>query len=158
MRKVTPFLCALLCSTSPAQPLNNVIDTAPLVAPVSAEPIQHQQAKQELSPGEQRIRAGIVLLGVLLDAMSKVQDKDTAEAAVAPVMRLSRELQTWGQGFASLPPLDEETQSVYEKRYLPIINKLNERIQLQADRIAAAEFYGSTNLPAALVKLVNSVQ
>ncbi len=112
----------------------------------------------DFSAGEARIRAGIVLLGMLHDTLAQVQDNNSAEVAVASVMRLSRELQTWGQGFAALPPLDEETQSAYEKRYLPIINKLNERIQLQADRIAAAEYYGSKNLPASLVKLVNSVQ
>lgn len=112
----------------------------------------------ELSPGESRIRAGIMLLVKLHDSMARVQDHDTAEAAVPTIMQLSRELQTWGQGFAALPPLDEDTQSSYEKRYLPIINKINESIQIQADRIAAAEFYGSKNLPAALVKLVNSVQ
>ena len=90
--------------------------------------------------------------------MARVQDKESAEAAVTVIMRLTRELPAWGQGFAALPPLDDETQSTLEKRYLPIINQLNERIQIQADRIAAAEFYGSENLPAALIKLVNSVQ
>ena len=119
---------------------------------------QSDQTQSKLSTGESRIRAGIVLLGALHDTMARVQDKDSAEAAVPVIMRLARELPTWGQGFAALPPLDEETQSSLEKRYLPIINQLNERIQIQADRIAAAEFYGSENLPAALVKLVNSVQ
>ena len=129
--------------------------TTPGVIPA---PESSHTAKPELSHGETRIRAGIVLLGLLLDAMSKVQDHDTAEAAVPTVMKISRELPTWGQGFTSLAPLDEATQSEYEKKYLPIINKLNERIQIQADRIAAAEFYGSENLPAAFIKLVQSVQ
>ncbi len=119
---------------------------------------QPEQKQPELSVGETRIRAGIVLLGALHDTMARVQDKESAEAAVTVIMRLTRELPAWGQGFAALPPLDEETQSTLEKRYLPIINQLNERIQIQADRIAAAEFYGSENLPAALIKLVNSVQ
>lgn len=125
-------------------------------------PVKQQKTasgtQTELSSGEARIRAGIVLLGALHDTMARVKDKDSAEAAVPVIMRLSRELPAWGQGFAALPPLDEETQSTLEKRYLPIINQLNERIQIQADRIAAAEFYGSENLPAALIKLVNSVQ
>lgn len=125
-------------------------------------PVRQQEPQEntlpQLSSGESRIRAGIVLLGALHDTMARVRDKDSAEAAVPVIMRLARELPTWGQGFAALPPLDEETQSTLEKRYLPIINQLNERIQIQADRIAAAEFYGSENLPAALVKLVNSVQ
>lgn len=119
---------------------------------------QEATTEVEISPGEARIRAGIVLLGILHDTMARIQDRDTAEAAVPTILRLVREFQTWGQGFTALPPLDEETQSDYEKRYIPIINNLNENIQIQADRIAAAEFYGSEALPAALVRLINSVQ
>ena len=130
--------------------------------PIEQQPVklemQSNQAQPELSVGESRIRAGIVLLGSLHDVMARVVDNESAEAAVPIIMRLTRELPTWGQGFAALPPLDEETQSTLEKRYLPIINQLNELIQIQADRLAAAEFYGSANLPAALIKLVNSVQ
>lgn len=119
---------------------------------------QEAPGELEISPGEARIRAGIVLLGILHDTMARIQDRDSAEAAVPTILRLVREFQTWGQGFTALPPLDEETQSDYEKRYIPIINNLNENIQIQADRIAAAEFYGSEALPAALVRLINSVQ
>lgn len=132
----------------------------PAEPPVSAqnhEPTTEQQAPA-LPVGEVRIRTGIVLLGYLHDTLAGIRDQDSAEAAVAPIMRLSRELQEWGQGFSALTPLDDETRSLYEKRYLPLIDKLNERIRAQGERIAAAEFYGSTNLPAALVRLVQSVQ
>lgn len=148
------FLLAAMASAS-AQDLQ---PTQPIEQQPVKQEIQSTQAQPELSVGESRIRAGIVLLGALHDTMARVLDKDSAEAAVPVIMRLSRELPTWGQGFAALPPLDEETQSTLEKRYLPVINQLNERIQIQADRIAAAEYYGSANLPAALIKLVNSVQ
>lgn len=108
--------------------------------------------------GEARIRAGIVMLGMLHDTMAKVKDHDSAEAAVPSIMRLSNELQAWGHGFNNMPPLDEATQSDYEKKYLPIILKINDRIKAQGERLAAAEFYGSQNLPAALVRFVNALQ
>ncbi len=127
-------------------------------APVPSAPLQERQQAPNIPPGEARIRAGIVLLGQLHDALAAVRDQDSAEAAVPPIMRLSRELQEWGQGFSAMTPLDEETRSLYENRYLPIINKINDHIRAQGERIAAAEFYGSTNLPAALVRLVQSVQ
>lgn len=142
------FFTLFLAATAPGYAQDTL-----LTAPQSIQPTETQ-----LAPGESRIRAGVVLLGMLHDTLARVHDKDTAEAAVPGIMKLSRELQLWGQGFAALPPLDEATQSEYEKRYLPIINRLNERIQVQAERVAAAEFYGSENLPAALVHLVNSVQ
>ena len=135
-------------SSTPPVPQQEEVAEEPAPAPKAEEP----------SPGEVRIRAGIVLLGVLHDTLARIQNTETAEAAVPDIMRISRELQVWGQGFAALPPLDETTQSDYEKKYLPIINKINESIRIQAERVAAAEFYGSENLPAALVRLVNSVQ
>ena len=138
---------------SPAPEASTTPTELPAEAPATAAEVEEQ-----LSPGERRIRAGIVLLGMLHNTLARIHDTETANEAVPSIMKLARELQLWGQGFAALPPLDEDTQSEYEKRYLPIINRLNEQIQIQAERISAAEFYGSENLPAALVHLVNSVQ
>lgn len=112
----------------------------------------------KLDPGEARIRAGIVLQGILHDTLAGVKDKESAESATGAIMRLSREMQEWAQGFAALPPLDEETRGLYEEKYLPIIRQMNNRIKAQGERIAAAEFYGSQNLPAALVRLVQAMQ
>ncbi len=139
-------------------PAEEAVQTRPVEAeaPVVAEEAP-QQAPQ-LSEAEQRIRAGIVMLGRLHELLAKIKDSASAEAAVAPIMRASGEFQTWAQGFSSLPPLDADTQRSYEKRYLPIIDELNTRIRIQGERIASAEFYGSQNLPAALVRLVISMQ
>lgn len=127
--------------------------------PVQAGPPMNQpQQHSTLSPGEARIQAGIVMLGVLHNTLASVKDKDSAEEATASIMRFSRELQEWSQGFSALPPLDEDTRMTYEEKYLPIIRQLNNRIRMQGERIAAAEFYGSQNLPAALVRLVQSAQ
>ena len=62
-------------------------------------------------------------------------------------------MQQWSQAFNNLPPLSEPEVLLYEDRYLPTIRKINKYIRTQADRLAAAEYYGSINLPAALVKL-----
>lgn len=132
--------------------------------PESSQPVQEnaivtpQTQDPKLEAGEGRIRAGIVLLGILHDTLAGVNDKESADAATGAIMRLSREMQEWAQGFAALPPLDDETRALYEDKYLPVIRQMNNRIKAQGERIAAAEFYGSQNLPAALVRLVQAMQ
>lgn len=102
---------------------------------------------------EQRVREGLVLLATLHDTLAGIRDHDTAEAAVAPLMRLHRALQEWTQSFTTLPPLTEQEQQTYEEQYLPLFKKLNSRIRTQGDRLAAAEYYGSRDLPAALMHI-----
>lgn len=124
-------------------------DTTPVAeAPASAAP-----APADLPLPEQRVREGLVLLSALQDTMARIQDNDSAEAAVAPLMRLHRALQEWIQSFTTLPPLTEQEQQAYEERYLPLFRKLNNRIRTQGERIAAAEYYGSRDLPAALMHI-----
>lgn len=110
-------------------------------------------SQTELSPGEQRLQAGIVMLGNLYNLLAGIRDNESAEKAVAPLMRLSSELNLWAQGFTSLPPMTENEQVICEDRYLPIIRKINMSIKVQGERLASAEYYGSQNLPAALVRL-----
>ncbi len=139
---------------APAKP-----EATPPPPPVVAEaPASGQAKEQELSEAERRIRIGIIMLGQLHDLLARIKDEESAEAAVAPIMRASAEFQAWAQGLASLPPLDEETKSLYEHRYLPVIDELNTRLRIQGERIASAEFYGSQNLPAALVRLISAMQ
>ncbi len=141
---------------SPSTPAS-VVPPRPVEAeaPATSIPVSEQP---QLSEAEQRIRMGIVMLGRLHDLLARIKDEPTAEAAVAPIVRASAEFQSWAQGFSSLPPLDADIQRSYERRYLPIIDELNTRIKIQGERIASAEFYGSRNLPAALVRLVTSMQ
>ncbi len=131
------------------------VDAAP--PPVVDDRIAEGE-QQPLTEGEARIRAGIVLQDQLLNVLASIEDNASAEAAVAPIMRLVGAFQTWAQSFAALPPLDDETRLLYERRYLPIIHELNESIRAQGSRIASAEFYGSADLPAALARLVISAQ
>ena len=114
---------------------------------------QESPAEPSLPLPEQRVRAGIVLLGELEQVLARVHDHESAETSVAPVMRLLDKLRSWAQSFTALPPLSEEERRQLEDRYLPVIRKLNERLRNQGERLAAAEYYGSHKLPAALVHL-----
>ncbi len=162
------FLLPALCLLPARADLPMQLPSSPAVGgasmtdpqrPVSdaAPPTPGRQA-QPLSEAELRIRIGIIMLGRLHDTLAGIKDEASAEAAVAPIMRASAEFMAWAQGFSSLPPLDADTQNKYESRYLPIIDELNTRIRIQGERLASAEFYGSQNLPAALVRLVNTLQ
>ena len=117
-----------------------------------------QPADAGLSDTEKQIRHGIVLLGRLCQCMAAVKDNDTAEAAVPEIMRLSDAFRQWPQGFTKLPPVSELEALTYEERYMPAIRKINHIIEAQAGRLAAAEYYGSRNLAAALVRLAQTSQ
>lgn len=159
MRPLHLILFICLSSAAAAEDASSLTVPAPGNKPVQDAVATVEQKKDtNLHPGEARIRAGIVLQGYLHDTLAKVRDRESAEAATAPIMRFSRELQDWAHGFAALPPLDEETRSLFEEKYLPLIRQMNDRIKAQGERIAAAEFYGSQNLPAALVRLVQAMQ
>lgn len=133
--------------TPPMPHAEEVITSPPAESPST------DKSAEMLSEGEQRLRAGIVILGNLHNILAGIQDNDSAENAVAPLMRLCSELNLWAQGFTALPPMTETEQAVCEDRYLPIIKKINYSIKSQGERLAAAEYYGSMNLPAVLVKL-----
>lgn len=135
-----------LCAVAAAEP-----------APAPDRPAQaSQEETRAVSPAENHIRAGIVITAKVLDVLSKIQDRDTAEAAVAPLMRLGEELTLWAKATATLPQLSDLERMEMEDRYMPVIKRVNDRIKSQSERIAAAEFYGSRNLPAALVHIVQS--
>lgn len=107
----------------------------------------------QLPEGQQRLIAGIMLLQKLYVCLAGITSNDTAEAAVPTLMQLNEQLRQWSGSFTNLPPLSEPEVLAYEDRFLPAIRKINHGIEAQAARIAAAEYYGSRNLPAALVRL-----
>ncbi len=120
---------------------------------VAVPQTQQEEADQLLPEGEKRIRRGIILLGTLCQRMGEIKNRDSAEAAVPHMMRICEELKIWSQSFTNLPPVSSLEIQVYEERYLPAIRKINQLMEAQADRLAAAEYYGSRNLPAALVRI-----
>ena len=125
------------------------------LANVVTEAQEQQQATEPLLPeGEQRIRTGIMMMADVYKCMASVRDKESAESAVPQIMRLCETFSKWPQSFANLPPLSEPEIQAYEDRYMPTIQRINKMIEEQADRLAAAEYYGSRNLPAALVRLL----
>lgn len=139
---------------APATPQTTAEQRTEVIEDKSDEVSSASDATQaELSPGEQRLQAGIVMLGNLYNLLSGIRDNESAEKAVAPLMRLSNELNLWAQGFTALPPMTENEQIICEDRYLPIIRKINMSIKIQGERLASAEYYGSQNLPAALIRL-----
>ena len=140
--------------TAPAIILPLALAAATAAEPAPA-PAQQEEARA-ISPAENHIRAGIVITAKVLDVLSKIQDRDTAEAAVAPLMRLGEELTLWAKAAATLPQLSDLERMEMEDRYMPVIKRVNDRIKSQGERIAAAEFYGSRNLPAALVHIVQA--
>lgn len=120
---------------------------------VTGEDKSLQQAISQLPEGQQRLVNGMLLLQKLYQIMAEVTNNDTAEAAVPKLMKLNEELRSWSQSFTNLPPLSEPEVASYEERFLPTIRRINQAIEAQAGRIAAAEYYGSRNLPAALVRI-----
>ncbi|MBO5684782.1 MAG: hypothetical protein J6R92_07525 [Akkermansia sp.] len=127
------------------------------LVPVKADVIVGNASSKEaanpvLPEGERRIRGGIVILGKMCQIMAEINSHETAEASVPKLMRLLEEMQAWTQSFSNLPPLSEPEALAYEERYLPAIRKINSIIEAHAARVAAAEYYGSRNLPAVLVR------
>ena len=143
MNAFLKIAAALLCLTTAG--------AADIVTPA---PQPQKNQAPVLPEGEIRIRNGIIILGKICQYMSEVNCHDTAEAAVPRLMALLEEMQAWSQSFASLPPLSEPERVAYEERYLPTISRINSMLESQAARIAAAEYYGSRNLPAVLVRFV----
>lgn len=160
MKRFLPILCALLPLPLGAQSLtlggesDAILPQEQPAAPVAEAPAEPASAApQSLPLPEQRVREGLVLLNALHDTMAGINNEETATAAVAPLMRLQRTLQEWTQSFTTLPPLTEQEQQAYEEQYLPLFRKLNSRLRTQADRLAAAEYYGSRDLVAALMHI-----
>lgn len=131
----------------------------------AAAPLMAQQswsaAPSEETPlpaGEMHIRTGIVLMGQIYKTLAQIQDSQSAQASVATIVRYTRELHVWAQAIASLPPLTDEMRHSYERRYLPIIQQLNDHLRVQGERLAASDYYGSQDLSTALISLYCAVQ
>lgn len=143
MKHSSIFLSLILAAT---QSLAN----SPVVSEAQEETAH---TEEHIPEGEQKIRQGIIMLAQLYQNMANVTDNATAEAAVPKIMKLYDSFRQFPQAFSNLPPLSEPEIQAYEDRYLRTIRKLNDMISIQANRLAAAEYYGSKNLPAALVRL-----
>lgn len=140
MKAILITLCGLIfCTITQATVVTGKTDTAAEAA--------------ALPEGEIRLRNGIIILGKICQTMAEVNNQSSAEAAVPKLLALNEELRQWTQSFTNLPPLSESEVLAYEDRYLPTIRKINHIIDAQAGRLAAAEYYGSLNLPAALVRI-----
>lgn len=139
--------------------LTSLLLAAPLLAAEAMEGDTTLTEEAPLLPPEERhIRAGIVLLGTIYNTLARVNDAQSAQMAVPTIVRLTREVQTWAQGVAALPPLDDESRSLYEERYLPIITRINDYLRAQGERLAASGYFGSQDLSTALMSLYNTTR
>lgn len=114
--------------------------------------------QNQLPPAEAHIRAGIILLNDLNACLSEIDNQDKANAAATKVLEIQLKLTQWGQGFSALPQEDEEMIAQYKKYYLPIIERINNALKTQSQRLQAAEYYQSKNLGNALINLVDALK
>ena len=105
-----------------------------------------------LSPAEEHLRTGVVMLAKLYRSLAEVKDAQTAQSAVPGVVQITRDLQTWIQTLHGMKQGVEE-QEVLERTYVPIIEKLNAYIEVQGERLAIAHYFGSQDLATALTAL-----
>ncbi len=124
-------------------------DTAPSV---------EQPPATELPEAEKHVREGLQLLASLYDILEGINSPNSAEAAVAKLVGIQKQLIQWGQKFSTLTPLTKEEQRRYETAYLPLIREINEHIRGQAHRLHSAQYYNSKNLPLILIDIVNQVK
>lgn len=132
--------------------------TSPVIAESTPQASASGDTEAQLSPVEQHLAKGIALLLKLEQVMASVDSPESAQKAVQPIGLITAELSKWPQGFLTLPPPDEEQRLEYEDRYLPVIRRINEQIKLQGERLASAQYYGSQQLAASLVRLVLTLQ
>lgn len=138
-----------------------IVMAALALATVHGESLPEATAESgtnRLLPEEAHIRAGIVILGKLCNTLARVSDKASAQAAVPIIVGLSRDLRAWAQLLPSLPLRGQETISVYEHRYMPIIGKLNAYLRVQGERLAASNYYDAQDLATALLTLYTTAQ
>lgn len=140
----------MLISAVPAVPFG--------AAPVADEAPPAALQTPALPAEQQHIRSGILLLANLSETLARVQDFNSAQAAAAEVTRAAHALHSWAQGVSALPPLSEKDVRAYERRFLPIIRRVNDHLRAQGERLAASDYYGSQELAAALIALYSMAQ
>lgn len=130
------------------------------LAATEAETAGAQAALEQnkLPPVEAHIRTGIILLNDLNRCLAGIDNQEKANNAVPKLLEIQLKLTQWGQGFNALPKEEPELIEQYNKYYLPIIEQINAALQIQSQRLQAAEYYQSRNLGAALINLVDALK
>lgn len=105
-----------------------------------------------MSPAELHLRTGVVMLAKLYRCLAEVKDSQTAQGAVPSVVQITQDLQTWTQTLHGMKQEAEE-QEALEHTYVPVIEKLNSYIEVQGERLSAANYFGSQDLATALTAL-----
>jgi len=117
-----------------------------------------QVRQKPLSKEDKHIRIGMQLHYGLYIILANIQSPQDAETAIPLILKINEQLLTWGKTFATLPPIDDATQARYRTEYIPIIKKSNAALRIQGKRLKDAEYYGSEELPAALIRIVQELK
>ncbi len=147
------LLCCPLMAESP-----KINQSTPVTQAISTQPLTSVLATPQISNLELHIRAGVILLAQLHQSMASINSEESAKAALATLIKLQSSLQEWGLAFNTMQDIDDALLIRYQEAYLPIIEKFNKSISIQADRLHSAEYYGSQDLLAALVSLVDKLK
>lgn len=116
-----------------------------------------QVTAKPLSKEDKHIRTGMQLHYQLAIILSNIQSPQDAKTAIPLILKNNAQLLAWGKAFATLPPIDEATQARYRAQYIPIIQQSNAALRIQGKRLKDAEYYGSDELPAALIRMVQEL-
>lgn len=108
---------------------------------------------------EPQLEQGLEILLRLHNVLDSVHDRATADKASVQIYKLLAELTAWGQQTAALTPKTEkEVSERTEEAYLRRFKQINDRIEAQALRLSAADWYSSVELQRMLILFVQNTQ
>ncbi|MGN0810896.1 MAG: hypothetical protein ACI4PY_05300 [Akkermansia muciniphila] len=150
---LTALGLAVAAAQEPLPPLPSLPDL-PAAEEEQVDAAQEQAYREQIKAAEERLLAGVQKLHELHRVLLGVKDADSAAAAVPAIIRLTGELHDWAAGFSGLPAPSPEDLARLQGDIAPAIRRINARIANQADRLGSAEYYGCTDLAAALAQFV----
>lgn len=125
-------------------------------ASTSSYSLQDGATKRIGTVRDPQLEQGLEILLRLHNVLDSVQDRATADKASMQIYKLLAELTSWGQQTATKTEQEssERTEDVYLRRY----KLLNDRIEAQALRLSAVEWYSSAELQRALILFVQNTR
>lgn len=159
----SPYLLSILIIlSSAAQALEaertQVYEKKQLASLTLPQTSKKQVTAKPLSKEDRHIRIGMQLHYELAIILSNIQSPQDAKTAIPLILKSNEQLLAWGKAFTTLPPIDEATQARFREQYIPIIKQSNAALAIQGKRLKDAEYYGSDELPAALIRMVQELK
>lgn len=145
------FVCLLsLCGMSFSQSTD---DAFPILQSSPAKTVQ--QGKTHREP---QLEQGLEILLRLHNVLDSVRDRASADKASAQIYKLLAELTSWGQQTSAITKTEKESAERTEESYLRRFKQLNDRLEAQALRLSAADWYSSVELQRALIQFVQNTR